>query len=173
MTENMLNDRHLNNLREKFNSLDDDELLTMVIDERYKYSTQAIGIADDIANQRGFEYEIPVIVEPKIEEVDFRLKWADRLFAVYFLLFVGWKIYFYIILYPNTFKASTLGVTISQGLALFLAYQICLKAKYIWLMLGLSFCVLILVLFTYSLFGWILVLITFLVNSYLSKPIKA
>jgi hypothetical protein len=165
----MLNERHLNNLREKFNSLDDDELLTMVIDERYRYSTQAIAIADDIANQRGFEYEIPAITETKLEEADLRLIWADRLFAVYFLLFVGWKIYFYTVLYPNTFSSSILGSTISQGVALFLAYQICLKAKYIWLMLGLSFCVLILVLFTYSLLGWILVLIMFSANSYLSK----
>jgi hypothetical protein len=168
----MLNERHLNNLREKFNSLDDDELLTMVIDERKKYSTQAIAIADNVANQRGFEYEIPAITETKLEEADLRLIWADRLFAVYFLLFLGWKIYFYAVLHPNTFSSSILGSTISQGLALVLAYKICLKAKYTWLMLSLSFCVLVLVLLTYPLFGWVLILIMFSINSYQLKKLK-
>lgn len=161
----MLNERHLKALRGKFESFSDDELLGVVIDKRYSYTPEALGIADEIALQRGIEYEIPIITDRTTWKDDANAKWADRFFAIYLLVYLGWKVYFYGIVEPNTFSASSFGRTVGQLLCLFVAYQICLKAVNIWLMLGFSFSLLISISFTrYSLFPWLIVVIMLVVN---------
>lgn len=55
----MLEERHLTELRDKFSTLTDEELLNLLIFERQTYSEQAIDVADSIARKRQLEYKIP------------------------------------------------------------------------------------------------------------------
>ena len=158
----MLNQKQLNDLEEKFNLLENDELLDLLIAKRQKYSLQAIEIADTIAKERGLEYEIPEFTE---ESVKSEIPWFVNVgFILLFAAIIGLEIYLSTIYQRN--YSQIIGSLIRNIGIFYLGYRIVSPSKFSFIFLFLTTMALIC-----GVFGYIIVTIFILALMYFLKYI--